>query len=99
MVTAADVLTRIPYGRDNAVSRAYLSAFFNAPDRVIRKAIQQARTEGYIIINDSTGNGYYRTNDIDQIARQYRTNRSRAMAILVQQKHLRRLLKEAGREV
>lgn len=45
------------------------------------------------------GRGYYRTNDPDEIACQYRQQRRRALSILAQQKHMRRLLKAAGREV
>ena len=94
-----EVLACIPYGVESAVSRTYLSATLGMTDRAVRKAIQSARTAGNIIINDQSGCGYYQSDDIDQIEKQYRLNKSRAMSILVQQKHLRKRLKEAGREV
>ena len=94
-----EVLACIPFGVESAVSRSYLSAKLGMPDRAVRKCIQNARTAGHIIINDQSGRGYYQSDDIDHIEKQYRLNKSRAMSILVQQKYLRRRLKEAGREV
>ena len=85
--------TYIPFGRENAITLTKLS------DRKVREQIEQARREGNIIINNQDGRGYYRTNDPDEIACQYRQQRRRALSILAQQKHMRRLLKAAGREV
>jgi len=98
-MTTEYLVSHIPYTKEKAVSRVFLSTLLGASDRDVRKAIQMARTEGYIIINTQDGRGYYRSDDIDDIERQYRQNDRRAKSILVQQKHLRRLLKEAGRKV
>ena len=91
--------TYIPFGRENAITRKELCSLTKLSDRKLREQIEQARREGHIIINNQDGRGYYRTDDPDEIARQYRQQRRRAMSILAQQKHMRRLLKAAGREV
>jgi hypothetical protein len=89
----------IPFGRENAVTRQVLCALTGLSDRKVRKLIEDARREGCIICNDQDGAGYYQTADLDEIESQYRQQRSRALSILSQQKHMRRLLKAAGREV
>ena len=89
----------IPYGRDNAISRSMLAITMGTSDRRVRDLIEAARREGLIIINAQDGRGYYQTNDLDEIARQYRQDTARAMSILKRRKTMRRLLKEAGREV
>ena len=91
--------SHIPYGKEKAVSRNFLSMLFGISDREVRKMVQKSRNDGYIIINDQNGGGYYQSDNIDDIARQYRQNRHRALSILKSQKHLRKRLKEAGRIV
>ena len=86
----------IPIGKENAVTRAHLRAVTGLPDRKIREEIEQARRKGAIIINAQDGAGYYQSEDIRDIAKQYRQNERRALSILAQQKHLRKRLKEAG---
>ncbi len=89
----------IPYGRENAVTREMLRSLTGKSDRMIREEIEQARRRGCIICNDQSGAGYFQTDDLDEISRQYWQNKNRALSILAQQKHQRRLLKAAGREV
>lgn len=89
----------IPYGRENAVTREMLRSLTGKSDRMIREEIEQARRRGCIICNDQSGAGYYQTDDLDEIERQYRQQRRRALSVLSQQKHLRRRLKAAGRQV
>lgn len=84
----------IGVGKQNAVTRAELSALLNLPDRKVRRLIQEARERGEIIINSSDGAGYFRSNEIADIERQMRTNNNRALAVLRQQTHLRRKLRE-----
>ena len=81
-------------GRENATSREELVQLLNLPDRQIRKMIEQARKRGEIIINDGTGVGYYISEDLADLTAQYKMNQHRAMSILVQQKYLRRKIKE-----
>ena len=90
---AASITDYIPFGKENAVTRAHLRAATGLPDRKIR---EQARRRGAIIINAQDGAGYYQSEDIKDIAKQYRQNERRAISILAQQKHLRKRLKEAG---
>lgn len=93
------VIDAIPFGKDNAITRQRLVELTGLPDRQIRKHIEEARAQGEIIINDGDGRGYYRSDDLDEIERQYRQDTNRAMAILIRRKFLRRRLKAAGRAV
>lgn len=81
-------------GRENATSREELCRRVNLSDRKVRKMIEQARKRGEIIINDGTGVGYYISEDLADLTAQYKMNQHRAMSILVQQKYLRRKIKE-----
>lgn len=89
----------IPFGREKAVTRQALCTLTGMSDRKVREQIEQARREGCIIINNQDGKGYYQTDDLDEIERQYQQQRRRALSVLSQQKHLRRRLKAAGRKV
>lgn len=85
----------IGVGRENAVDRFQLMERTGLPDRRVRKLIQEARDRGEIILNAQDGRGYYLSNDVGELKRQYRTNRRRALSVLRQQKYLRRKIKEA----
>lgn len=82
-------------GRENAVTRSELVTILNLPDRTIRRLIQEARDRGEIIINAQDGAGYYISDDIGEMKRQLAANKSRALSVLRQQKHLRRNIREA----
>ena len=84
----------IPVGKENAITREALAQRVNLPDRSVRKMIEAARKGGALIMNAQDGTGYYRSEDIGELKRQLQRNHSRAMSILVQQKHLRRKIKE-----
>lgn len=90
-----NIVDFIPYGKENAVTRWQLADRLNLPDRKIRRLIQEARERGELILNDSSGYGYYRSLDVGELRRQYKTNHNRAMSILRQQTHLRRKIAEA----
>lgn len=89
----------IPLGRENAVTRAQLCTLTDLSDRMVRKEIELARRRGCIICNDQSGAGYFQTDDLNEISRQYWQNKNRAMSILAQQKYARQKLKAAGRKV
>lgn len=89
----------IPYDKENAITRRDLARRVDMNDRIVRELIEQARREGEFICNDQDGQGYYRTDDLDILERQYRQDRKRALSILARQKHLRKYLKAHGREV
>lgn len=86
-------------GKENAVTRAELVAKLNLPDRTIRNLIEDERRKGTLIINAGDGAGYYISDNLADLERQYRMNHNRAMSVLVQQKHLRRRIRELGGEV
>lgn len=88
-----DFITEIPITREELVKLTGL------PDRQVRELIEQKRHEGVLILNLQDGKGYFISNDIDKLERQYRQNEHRAKSVYAQQKHLRRRLKEAGRAV
>ena len=94
-----DVLLYIPIGKQNAVPRTELCASVGYSDRFTRQIISQLREEGYLIMNDQDGCGYYISDDLDAIEKQYRQDTSRAMKILKRRKHARRILKANGRKV
>jgi biotin operon repressor len=88
-------------GEANAVSRVELASRAGMSDRKMRAAIQQAREDGELILNAQNGAGYFlaSTDDLNAIERQYRQDTARALSILKRRKAMRRLLKEAGRDV
>lgn len=90
----------IPRGAENAISREMLAAVTSDSDRRVRQRIEDARREGYIIINAQDGSGYFQIDpndltesDLAAISRQYWQNKRRALSVLSYQKHLRRILK------
>ena len=86
----------IPAGRENAISRQSVAAALGMSDRQTRKAIELARAEGLLIINEQDGRGYYRSEDVKELLRQYRQDTARAMTILTRRKALRDTLLEMG---
>jgi DNA-binding transcriptional ArsR family regulator len=94
--TYNEIVKQIPHGRENAIARDELAKRLDMGDRSLREQIERARRAGILIVNDQSGRGYYITDDIQEIAEQYRRNERRALSILSQQKHLRRRLKAAG---
>ena len=93
-----NILSLIPQGKVNAISRTELRYIAQLNDRVMRELIEQARRNGAIILNLQDGRGYYRPapDEMDDVHRQYKQNDRRAKSILVQQKYLRKMLKQAG---
>lgn len=89
-----DIMTFIPKGKENAIDRYRLMMVTGLPDRRVRKLIQDARDRGELILNAQDGRGYYTSDDLDELERQYRANKNRAMSILRQQRHIRRRLTE-----
>lgn len=90
------LLSHLRVGKNNAISRDKLAMEMQMSDRAVRNLIEKARNEGWFIMNSQDGSGYYLSSDIEDIARQYRQDTNRALAILKRRKHMRRVLKEAG---
>lgn len=84
----------IPFGRENAIKRAELVALLRLSDRMVRRQIEEARLRGEVILNDQTGAGYFRSNDVAELKRQMAQNRSRALSILRQQRYIRKKIEE-----
>lgn len=62
--------TDIPLGKDNAVTRQYLSWLWRKTDRHVRKQIEQFRQDpdaDDVIISHSDGKGYWRSKDVEEI--------------------------------
>ena len=90
------VAAAIPFGRENAISRAALAQKLGMSDRKMRDAVEDARLDGLIIINTQNGGGYFQTTDLDEMKRQYAQDTARAMSILRRRKPLREALIAAG---
>lgn len=66
-------------------------------DRMMRKAVSEAKRQGVMICND--GEGYYQTEELGDLYRQYKRDTARAMSILKARKPMQDVLKAAGRPV
>lgn len=85
--------------RANPTTRHALCLRLGLSDRKVRELIEKARRYGYFIINEQDGRGYYLSDDLDDIERQYKQDTNRALSVLARRKSLRDKLKEAGRAV
>lgn len=85
------VILRLLFDRVNEpITREDLCAILGLPDRTVRKVIEQARQEGLVIANRQDGKGYFLPSSKEDLEALYNQNQSRALAILSQQKHIRR---------
>lgn len=61
----------IPVGRENAITREQLKRKWNCSDRIMRRYIADLRAQDdgddYVIVSYSSGKGYYRTDNPDEI--------------------------------
>ena len=61
----------IPIGRDKAISRRNLAAFWGVSDRKARQIVSALRTiddgTDYVIVSNSRFSGYYRTRNTEEI--------------------------------
>ena len=89
------VVAAIPYGKQNAITRAELAAATGMSDRAVRRCIEQARDEGYFVVNGERG-GYALEVDLDAITAQYRIDHARALSVLKRLKHMRQYLARTG---
>lgn len=103
----AAVFNLLPKKPDGTTA-SVLSNSTGLEERTVRRVIADLREDGHMIVNLQDGKGFYildeNTEDLepeamDLIARQYRQDTNRAMNILKRRKHMRKLLKSAGREV
>lgn len=92
------LLRYLGIGVENARTREQLCNLSGMCDRNVRSEIEKLRNEGIIIINNQDGKGYYISEDVNEMQKQYRQNQARAMSILRQQKHLRKRMAEVANE-
>lgn len=69
----------LPYGRSHAIPSKTLASILGFRSvRDLQKAVEAERAAGYVILCDSQGAGYYRSNDPDELRRFTRTLYARA---------------------
>lgn len=69
----------LPYGRAHAIPSQTLASILGFRSvRDLQKAVEAERAAGYVILCDSQGAGYYRSNDPDELRRFTRTLYARA---------------------
>ena len=93
-----DIISFIPHGEANAISRKELVEKTGLTDRAMRESIEQARHRGKLICSSTKG-GYYQPENIEEIERMYWADKHRALSILHRMKTMRYLLKREGRPV
>ena len=93
------VLAKLPHGKENAVKREDLAQLLQMNDRTVRELLEELRDAGVMVCNDQDGKGYYLSNNLDDVERQYRRDRARALSVLKRLKTSRAMLKAAGRQV
>ena len=93
------VVTAIPFGKKNAISLNSLSAGTGINERDVRRAIESARANGVVILNDYNGKGYYKSKNMDEIYEAYWREKRRMKHMYQATLPMRKLLKAAGRAV
>lgn len=99
-----DLLDAIPIGHANAIRRRDLCARLGTSDRLVRRMIEQARTDGHLILNIGDGRGYFQVDmsdpgDLDLLECQCHMDTSRALSVLAHRKTAREILRKRGRKV
>ncbi len=88
------VYMRILLDACGTITREELASVLKTSDRKARKIVEMARDEGLIIANRQDGKGYFLPKTVEDLKALYNMNQSRAIAILRQQKHIRRAIRE-----
>lgn len=91
-----DVTSLIAYltEADKPIKRGELSVLMDRPDRMVRRIIEEARNDGYLIANN--GDGYFLATSLDDIRRHYNTENARAVSIFKRLRRCREILKQEG---
>lgn len=90
-----EILNLIPYGKENAISRADLVRMTGVPDRTIRNAIKSLIRQGNTILSSSSAKGYWRSDDISEIEQFIRESDHRRTTEAITVEPLRRLVAQA----
>lgn len=83
-------------GHDMAVTRKWLCHATGYNDRAVRELLEIARENGALVCNDQDGRGYYLAETEEEIARQYKRDRARALSVLARLKPYRQALKKGA---
>lgn len=77
-----NIISLIPFGQDNAISRKNLRSLCGLSDRIMRKEIEKTRRE-YAILNAQDGSGYFRPMPEEKplVERWLRQERSRERSV------------------
>ena len=59
-------LLQLAIGKENAVSKKEICNKTNCDERTVRNYINQLRKDGYMILSNSKGSGYYMCSNIDE---------------------------------
>lgn len=98
MAKAEYDLEDIPVGAENAITRRELAKLWNCSDRMARRFIADLRAEdngdNLVIVSNSRGQGYYRTDDPAEINHFVREMTKRAKNTFRPLKKARRVLRE-----
>ena len=93
----------IPIGRQHAVSKEELAAMWGCSTREARRIIAALRADAakagdYCILSTSTGGGYWRSRDVEEIAAFIRETESRARNTFLSLKTARAFLRRKSEE-
>lgn len=89
-----DLLSLIPYGKENAISRRELERLTGQNDRKTRKQIKALIQQGHAILSSSSARGYWRSEDPAEIAAFIRESDHRRRTESLTVEPLRRILAE-----
>lgn len=93
-----DFIEAIPYGRDNAISRAELARITGMSDRKLRDTIKAANAEliknGEAIVSSSSVRGYWRTRNRAEMQRYLAESDHRIRMIFQNDAPIRTFLKQ-----
>jgi hypothetical protein len=90
-----NIINHIPYGKSNAITRPELCDKTGLSDRILREKIAQERRHNPIL-NDQSGNGYYRPtpDEIEDARKVQRQEQKRARSVFWSMRGLNKWLKE-----
>ena len=83
-------LNSIPEGKENAVHMNVLALRWGTNEREVRNIISALKKDGNIII--ANADGYFRTDDVTEVAKYYKKERAKAIGIFANNKGLREFL-------
>ena len=90
----------IPVGKENAITKYRLAANWHVSERSARKIIQELRAadfgDEYVIVSSSSGRGYYKTDNLEEIEKFKREVMNRAKHTFLPLKKVNRILGHAG---